>query len=258
MMDCVRFLIKEGSSVEEAWEELQALGVHLLYSSEELTGNKEIFGTLPKKSELPSLKNISKMSEATLDVDWSRQWELHAADFQEGYVQFDLTPYGVKKILRMQPGPGFGDLSHPTTRLVISLMGPYVKGERVIDVGCGSGILSLAADAMGADSVVGVDIDYAAIEHARKNATLNEMLIAFDFPTDEAIDFEPKVVLMNMIRSEQKVALDSLKGLKAKTYIVSGVLKSERDDYLAQTKTLGWQLEKEKEEKGWLAFCFSA
>ena len=103
---------------------------------------------------------------------WEKQWELFAPNFKNGKAHIDLTPYGCPEILQLYPGPGFGDLSHPTTRIVLELMQPYIQNHAVLDIGCGSGILSLAAAAMGASEVYGYDIDPEAVEHAKKNATL--------------------------------------------------------------------------------------
>jgi len=108
-------------------------------------------------------------------VIWDKQWELFSPNFKDGKAHIDLTPYGCPQILQLYPGPGFGDLSHPTTRIVLRLMQPYIKDQAVLDIGCGSGILSLAAAAMGASQVDGYDIDPEAVEHAKKNATLNSL-----------------------------------------------------------------------------------
>ncbi len=110
----------------------------------------------------------------------------------------------------MQPGPGFGDFSHPTTRLALQLLSRYLKEQCVIDIGCGSGILALAAATMGAQAVYGIDIDSKAIEHSIQNALLNRLeqqctfCLANEFhwlPTSS-----PLLILMNMIQYEQKTA----------------------------------------------------
>lgn len=186
-------------------------------------------------------------------IDWEEQWRLHAPGFRDGYVHFGS--------IKMEPGPGFGDLSHPTTHLVISLMKEHVKDRHVIDIGSGSGILSLCAMAMGAKSVHGVDIEPEAVAHARKNAKLNNMDISFSLPHEFHLPAKIKsvVILMNMIRSEQAVAWKSLKSLHKipGNCIISGILQEELQDYLEQVKPWGFSLQDKIEEEGWLGLYFN-
>ncbi len=114
------------------------------------------------------------------EIDWEKQWEMHAIGFKKGVLTLPIAGFGD---IYLKPGPGFGDLSHPTTRLALKLMPEYVKEKEVIDIGCGSGILSLAASAMGAKNVIGIDIDLGAIRHSIENQKLNKMEnLVFCFP----------------------------------------------------------------------------
>ncbi len=92
----------------------------------------------------------------------------------------------LKKTLLLKPGPGFGDLSHPTTSLMLKLMKlnlASMQAGAVLDVGSGSGILALAASLLGSGDVAGIDIDREANRHARKNARLNCLAhVRFPFP----------------------------------------------------------------------------
>lgn len=79
-----------------------------------------------------------------------------------------------REILSIDPGMAFGTGGHETTRLVLeALEGQIRPGVRFLDVGCGSGILSIAALLLGAESAVGVDIDALAVRTARDNGELN-------------------------------------------------------------------------------------
>lgn len=191
-------------------------------------------------------------------VDWEEQWKLFAKNFKDGLVQFPL-PNG--KTLLMKPGPGFGDLSHPTTNLVLTLMEQYIKGKSILDIGSGSGVLSIAAALFSAKDVTGIEIDPEAILHAKENATLNHVKITFSLPNDfsKRPSFEG-VILMNMIMSEQKQAIKVLLKTNIKGYfITSGVLKEQKQEYLDFIKQeFGFHLLKVKEKDGWLGFCFEA
>lgn len=193
------------------------------------------------------------------EINWHDQWAEHAYGFKDGYAHIILRELGIdspEKIL-LAPGPGFGDLSHPTTRLVLTMMPSHVADKTVLDVGCGSGILSLAAAKLQAKSVFGIDIDPDAVAHAQANSALNHLTDICQFAT--SAKKPAQILLMNMIRSEQKQAFTSLP--EACRYfeiaITSGILKEDRDKYLEQTKEWGWKLLYEKKKAGWLGFCFS-
>lgn len=179
-------------------------------------------------------------------VNWHEQWALHGHNFSNGRVHIACG----EKEITLIPGPGFGDFSHPTTRLVVEMMQPYVAGKTVLDIGSGSGVLSIGACAFGAQCAHGIDIDQAAIAHATENAKANGFVQICTFSQKAK---KSDILLMNMIRSEQEVAY---KGYKVHRAFTSGILVEERELYLARTTAWGWQLEEEKELEGWLGFHF--
>ena len=190
-------------------------------------------------------------------VDWEQQWALFAENFFEGKAHIDLTRFGKKKTLLLGPGPGFGDLSHPTTALMLKMMKGRVEKEAILDIGTGSGILALAALLLGAKSACGLDIDPEALKHARENAELNHLTVRFakTLPKNLALS---NICLLNMISSEQKVALRRIDRYNplAKLWITSGILSAEKKKYLEWTQSLGWQLKKIHRKGEWLGFIF--
>lgn len=267
-MQTVCFRIKTQSSLDDAWDEIESFGgMEPLYSSEDSEGIKEIYANVERGFEIPPLKHVMDHYATDLEaVDWKQQWQLHGMDYHDGYVHVDLAKFGCKssqlKDLKLKPGPGFGDLSHTTTRLVLEMMGDVVKDQYVLDIGSGSGILALAAFAIGAKDVFGVDIDSEAIEHARNNADLNGMAdhVKFGFAKDFKVprDLEHLVILMNMIQTEQEEAWASLKfvhGLKLEC-LISGILVEERELYLAKVAEWDWECTRQIEREGWLGMHF--
>ncbi|MBA3816345.1 MAG: 50S ribosomal protein L11 methyltransferase [Parachlamydiaceae bacterium] len=268
-MNEIAFFLKPQTDSDEAWQQLEDAGCHLLYSSEEENGAQVIFGRIPhhlKNTEVAKLcPAVDKIEAAPFPpIDWEAQWASHGSDYHDGFVHLKLSDYAddLLSTLKLKPGPGFGDLSHPTTRLVLTLMPALVKNKLVIDIGCGSGILSLAAIAMGAKAVVGIDIDAEAVNHARQNADLNDMTknIQFFLPEDylpnEINPLEEVVVLMNMIQSEQQTAWMSLKNIhiNAHTMITSGILAEGLESYLQQCQSWKWEQVNKIECDGWLGF----
>lgn len=203
-------------------------------------------------------------------IDWEAQWAAHGLNYRDGFVHVELGEYvrdfnpGVQpSLLRLKPGPGFGDLSHPTTRLVLKMMHPHVQGAHVLDIGCGSGILALAAIAMGAKSVAAIDIDEEALEHARRNSALNGMGQRIEFVAPENFRLSGNntniVVLMNMIQLEQIQAWNSLSQIHSLVgkALTSGILSEGRDAYLELCHSRQWHCVQEAEESGWLGFIFT-
>jgi len=259
------FTLCPTADLENCWELLSNAGFTLLYSSEDPSGNKEIYADYegPLNEIQEKFPFIEKIAIASLgDIDWTQQWALHGADFRDGYVHVQLSDCGCDSEILLKPGPGFGDLSHPTTNLVLNSLKDIVKGRHVLDVGCGSGILSLAAAALGAISSHGIDIDPEAILHARENALINQFQQAtFGIASEYLPSTEkPLVILMNMILTEQVEAWKALHTIQGLPMIIltSGILKEGRTAYLEQARKWGWELKSESELQGWLGFHFTA
>jgi len=178
-------------------------------------------------------------------INWDEQWAQFAENFYDGKAHISLG----NATLLLLPGPGFGDLSHPTTRLMLQLMAGRVKNQTVLDIGCGSGILTLAALLLGAKSAIGIDIDPEALVHAKKNAKLNNLNATF---TDKIPSKHYSIALMNMILPEQKAVTKP----QADLWITSGILVQQRKEYHALTETCDWKLLEEKRCGEWLGFVF--
>lgn len=236
------------SNVDDVWESLSIHDAEFLFSEEDHDRQKIYLICDRNILDHPSIIHIEPYTIP--EIDWSAQWE--------GKNELSLQPFGLPdRVIQMTPGSGFGDLSHPTTLLVCKLMKEAVQGKKVLDIGSGSGILSFVALAMGAEKVLGVEIDAGAIAHAYENAALNGMEAAFYLP-ENLPDFRPHVLLMNMISSEQKVAWASLSCPTPDCIVItSGILQEQRSDYLDWAKSLGWHLEEELIDNGWMGFKFT-
>lgn len=114
------------------------------------------------------------------DEDWVNNWKKHYKPVFIG-ERLVICPAWIKlgdskgrKVLLMEPGAAFGSGTHETTRLCLQALDSVIKsGDTVLDVGCGSGILSIASLLLGADEALGVDIDALAVKTARENGRLN-------------------------------------------------------------------------------------
>lgn len=197
------------------------------------------------------------------NIDWNKQWSEHSPAFQDNQLNVDLSKYTslnqVFRPLYLKAGSGFGDLSHPTTRLVLAMMAPHIPVNTVVDIGCGSGILTLASILLGAKSAYGIDIDKAAISHAQENACLNKLENHAVFLQPHEFKLLPShdiIILMNMIRSEQQdawLALPQLHALSGSCF-TSGIIASEKKCYLKECFKRGWSLIEEQQQDIWLGF----
>lgn len=248
--------VKDDADPETAWQECCARGFENLYSIQEESGRVQLYGEIISNNpNLQNLSSIAVMQEiAPSSIDWESQWAAFGKNYSEGLVHI-LLPNAAS--IRLKPGPGFGDFSHPTTQLMIEMMAEKVTGETVCDVGCGSGVLSIASVAMGAKAVDAIDIDPHALHHAQENAALNSMehSIRFYLPKNYSVLQAPAIALMNMIPAEQQTAWKSLAHLHScPRMIVSGILQEKRDAYLKEWEELNRFPVQEMSLDGWLAF----
>ncbi len=240
-----------------AKNELISKGLKDIYELQDCESNSLFIGGRSSQP-LTDLRSVELAHESPEDVDWEEQWSFFAENFSDGRAEIDLSRFGKKKTLSLLPGPGFGDLSHPTTQLMLEMMKGHVAREAILDIGTGSGILILAALLLGADSAIGIDIDSHAIKHAKQNAKLNHLRARFVKKLPAKLS-GPHICLLNMIFPEQLAALRSRRKYQAlaKLWITSGILRKQKKAYLKQTKLWGWKLEEEHQKDQWLGFVFS-
>jgi ribosomal protein L11 methyltransferase len=141
-------------------------------------------------------------------------------------------------VVRIDPGRAFGSGSHPTTQLVLAILDEHLSGgERVLDVGCGSGVLAVAACLLGATSAVAVDLDPVAVEVTRGNAEDNGVGASVHASTTPVADVPGAfdVVLANI---GGQVLLELAPDLGARTapgglLVLAGMLEEQADDVRA-------------------------
>lgn len=153
----------------------------------------------------------------------------------------------------LDPGLAFGTGSHPTTHLCLEWLIKEVKiNDCVLDYGCGSGILSIAAKKCGAKEVVGVDIDPQAIISSTHNAKENHVDIQF-YNSESSLKFEADIVVANILSSALSVLAPIIaKACKPQGKIaLSGILK-EQVEILTKIYSAWFNLNKPIEREGWI------
>ena len=170
-------------------------------------------------------------------------------------------------VLRMDPGMAFGSGSHDTTRLCLAFLDQEKPvGLKVLDMGCGSGILSIGALLLGAESVTAVDIDQLATKIAHENAALNgcddERLkvycgnILADEALAEKIGEESYDLILANIVADVIIAMAPLFARylkKTGTLIVSGIIAERAEEVTGHLEEQGFRICQLREENGWAA-----
>jgi ribosomal protein L11 methyltransferase len=160
--------------------------------------------------------------------------------------------------LTLDPGLAFGTGSHPTTRLCLQWLEQNLSGgerESVLDYGCGSGILAVAAMKLGAGRVTGVDIDPQAIVASRQNAELNKVAAEFYLP-DDAPKVVADIVVANILTNPLKI-LAPLLAQSVRTggkIALSGVLATQAEDTLAVYREW-FDIATVAEHEGWVCLA---
>lgn len=161
--------------------------------------------------------------------------------------------------IRLDPGVAFGTGSHPTTHLCLQWLDTHVRNDdRVLDYGCGTGILAIAAAKLGAASVIGTDIDPQAVESAAFNAEHNEVAAKFVLPGDLPAD-RYSLVVANILSNPLKLLAPALLGRVAPggRLVLSGVLARQAEEVIEVYRQTDPAVELSvwREEEGWVCIA---
>jgi ribosomal protein L11 methyltransferase len=155
--------------------------------------------------------------------------------------------------LKLDPGLAFGTGSHPTTRLCLRWLDAHIAGgETLLDYGCGSGILAIAAVKLGAVQVDGVDIDPQAVTASCDNATLNDVTAHFCLP-GELASGQYDIVVANILTNPLKGMAPLLAGrVRAGGQLVlSGILAEQAEDVMVVYRDW-FDFEPPEVDEGWV------
>ena len=203
------------------------------------------------------LKDLSYDSETLEDQDWVRltQSQFDPIQISERLwitPSWHKAPAGNAVNLQLDPGLAFGTGSHPTTRLCLKWLDTQLKGgESVLDYGCGSGILTIAALKLGAGSAVGVDIDEQAIRASNDNAAQNNVQAHFYLP-DGLPQGQFDVVVANILANPLRMLGEMLaaRTKQGGRIVLSGLL-AEQSEELGEIYSQWFDIEPAGTEEGW-------
>ncbi len=204
--------------------------------------------------------------ESMREEDWSESWKQYYKPIKLGRVtivpaweEYEAAPGEV--IIKMDPGMAFGTGTHETTRLVMRIMQDEIRGgERVLDVGTGSGILSICASKLGAESCNAYDIDPVAVKVAAENALLggctnitvgvSDLLRGVDMSCGK-YDFCVANIVSDIIIRMMPDIGGCLKD--GAPLILSGIIEPRADEVRESVLKNGFKIIREEKENDWVA-----
>ena len=192
-------------------------------------------------------------------ADYENEWKKYYNPIKTKHITIVPTWIDYKaskgeKIMRLDPGMAFGTGSHATTRMCLELMD--VNGKDVIDVGCGSGILGIAAKICGAKSVYMCDIDEQAVEFARQNASLNHVDAVIEradlLEGDRQADFIFANIMADILMRFSKSIGKHLR--KGGIIVLSGIIDTREAEVVQCYRDAGYEIIERQSIDDWRAF----
>ena len=206
------------------------------------------------------------------DADWENNWKAFYKPMEIGerlivIPEWEEADAAGRVALRLNPGLIFGTGSHATTRLCLTTLEKLTRpGMRVLDLGCGSGILSIAALLLGAESAFGCDIDDKAVDVAYENAALNGIgrdrytVRAGDVLSDKKLRAEMgagyDIVVANIVADVIIALSGTVRALMAPEgyFLCSGIIDERAGEVRAKLEENGFAVLEENSSEGWYSY----
>jgi ribosomal protein L11 methyltransferase len=229
-------------------------------------------GELPELPELRAAAGDALVDVATTEVadDWAERWRAFHEPVTVGgrlHVRAPWHPPGPPGAhdIVIDPGQAFGTGAHATTRMCLELLlelGDAVEpGAPVVDLGCGSGVLAIAAAKLGHGPLLGVDHDPLALDATAQNAAANGVEVAvrpYDLGRDGPAPAAP-LVLANLLGPLLRRLADAgFAGAAPRALVASGLLESEANAIAAAFARRGLRERTRRTDGGWAALLFAA
>ena len=195
--------------------------------------------------------------------DWSKKWKegwdvTHVTDKIAVVPDWiDYEPEQNEIVIKLEPGCAFGTGTHQTTQLCMKALEKYLKpGDRVADIGMGSGILSILAKKLGASYVYGCDTDDTVIDVAKENAVKNSVECTFELGSADKINDKFDFVCANILHFVLAEIMGDLKNIMKPDALMSlsGILDEKKQMVIDAYEQAGLELVEEIRQDQWISF----
>ncbi len=246
-----------------------------LYGREQLSQIQGALESVKQSERELNLGSLEVTMKNVQEEDWANSWKKYFKPFPIGERLMirpsweELQEETDKVVLQIDPGHIFGTGTHETTQLCMELIEKYTEnGQRVLDIGCGSGILSIAALLLGAEDADAVDIDPNAIQIAYENSDRNAIdrvryhVRAGNILGDAALhqaysgkryDMVVANIVADVIIALTKQVPDYIRD--GGVFLASGIITERKEDVLAALQAGGFRVTDILEKRGWVAIA---
>lgn len=238
--------------------------VHVYISPEE--NPMEAVAFLRERYTAENIESEIMLNECR-NEDWENNWKQYFHPIPVGEkilirpIWEEEFEAGDRAVLNIEPGLAFGTGTHETTRLCLETLEKYIKkGTTVLDIGCGSGILSIASLLLGAEKAVGVDIDALAVKTAKENGEVNgfkepEYTILQGNLTDK-VSGKFDVVVANIVADVIIMFCKDVASFMKDggVFITSGIIDTREQDVIDAFGKYGFKIEACHTDGGWVCF----
>lgn len=239
--------------------------VHIYISPEENPAEAVAF--LSERYTAEGIENTIDLI-ACRNEDWENNWKqyFHAMPIGEKLLIQPLWEEMKEEetdrcVLKIEPGLAFGTGTHDTTRLCLQTLESYVcENTSVLDIGCGSGILSIASLLFGAEKAVGVDIDALAVKTAVENGKINGFtepkLRILQGDLCDKVTGKYDVVVANIVADVIIMFCENVGQFMKEdsVFITSGIIDTRENDVLAAFEKYGFKVKERRTSGGWVCF----
>lgn len=239
-----------------------------------LNSEENIFAIRVYPEKLEDAKNLkSELEEKELgkckieekdDQDWANNWKKYYKPLEIGeklaiVPEWENYENKDREIIKINPGMAFGTGTHESTYMCLELLEKYVnKDDEIFDIGCGSGILAIAALKLGAKRALAIDIDEKCIDASHENASLNKLEDKMEIKKGNLLDVvkgRADLIVSNIIA---EIIVDEIKNLKnhmdkGGIFITSGIIKERRQMVIDALEENGFEIIDELDKNNWVA-----